>query len=75
MNNQELLNAAKQVGTLIFGVFVARGYLTHNQASTVMTDLGVVIPALGSLGTIGWSIYSHWNMVKVPEVTAPAAKK
>lgn len=67
MNNQELLNALKQFGTFAFAMFVMRGYLTHDQATTLMTDLTIIIPAFGSMGTIGWSIYSHWNMVKAPE--------
>lgn len=67
MNNQELLNLVKQCGTFVFAIFVAHGYLTHDQATSLMGDLAVVIPALGSIGTIGWSVYSHWNMKKVPE--------
>ena len=72
MNGQEKLNALKQIGTFAFAFFVARGYLTHDQSTAILSDLAVMLPAAGSLCTIGWSIYGHWNMVKVPEKSAPA---
>jgi hypothetical protein len=67
MNSQESLNALKQLGTFVFAILVMRGYLTHDQSTAILGDLYVIVPALGSLGTIGWSIYAHWNMKKVPE--------
>jgi hypothetical protein len=67
MNNQEILNALKQLGTFAFAFMVARGYLTHDQSTALLNDLSVIIPAIGGLCTMGWSIYSHWNMKKVPQ--------
>lgn len=71
MNNQEIMNAVRQVLTLAFGLLTMRGIMTADQASTLVTDFGVIVPALCSIGSVGWSIYAHWNMVKVPETSAP----
>jgi uncharacterized membrane protein YebE (DUF533 family) len=72
MNNQEILNLVKQVLTLASGILVARGLLTEGQAQSALSDIAVIAPAAAGLGSIGWSVYAHWNMVKVPEKSAPA---
>lgn len=66
MNNQETLNTLKQLATFAAGVLVMRGYLTHDQAYSLVTDLFVIIPAIAGLASIGSSMYAHWNMKKVP---------
>lgn len=67
MNSQEALNLLKQLLTLGGGVLAGAGWVSESQASTISSDLAIAIPALVSLGSIAWSVYSHWNMVKVPE--------
>lgn len=67
MNTQEILNTLKIVGSTLFGILAMHGYMTTDQASAIMGDLTVAVPALLSLGTMAWSIYAHWNMKKVPE--------
>lgn len=67
MNTQEVLNTLKIVGSTLFGVLAMHGYMTKDQASALMADLSTIVPALISAGGIAWSIYSHWNMKKVPE--------
>lgn len=67
MNTQEILNALKIVGGVAFAMAAQYGIMTKDQATAIMTDLQIIVPALLSLGAVGWSIYAHWNMKKVPE--------
>ena len=71
MNNEEVMNAVRQFLTLAFGLLTMRGIMTADQASTLITDFAVIVPAACSVGSVGWSIYAHWNMVKVPEKSVP----
>lgn len=74
MNTQELLNILKIVGSTLFGMLAMHGYMTTAQASAIMGDLTIAVPALLSAGTMAWSIYAHWNMKKVPENSVAIAK-
>lgn len=67
MNTQEMLNVLKILGATMFGVLAMHGYMSQEQASAIMGDLTIAVPALLSAGTMAWSIYAHWNMKKVPE--------
>lgn len=67
MNNQEKLNLLKQILTFASGILVARGIISDGQASNAISDIAVIVPALSGLCSIIWSVYSHWNMKKVPE--------
>lgn len=68
MNAQEIKNAVSIFAAMFGGILA-----THNidisaaQWSQIASEMSVVIPALASLGSIGYSIYSHWNMKRVPE--------
>lgn len=67
MNTQEILNVLKICGATLFGILAMHGYMTQDQASVIMGDLTIAVPALLSAGSVGWSIYAHWNMKKVPD--------
>lgn len=67
MNSQEIMNLVRQLLTLLSGFAVGAGWLTHDQASTAIGDIFVIVPAAVSLGSVCWSVYAHWNMKKVPE--------
>lgn len=71
MTYQETMNLLRQIATLIGGMMTARGLMTADQATGIVTNLSTLVPAAISLGSIGWSVWSHWNMKKVP-VTAVA---
>lgn len=69
MNTQEKLNLLRQILTLVGGLLAGAGVVTDATASTAINDIMVIIPAAVSLGSLVWSVYAHWNMVKVPEQT------
>jgi hypothetical protein len=76
MNPDEIKNLLQQAGTLLGMLLFARGLITHDQASAVVTDIGVVVPPLASLASIAWSVIDHWNKKKVDEnarIVPPAA--
>ena len=67
MNNQEQLNLLKQVLTMLGSLLTMYGVMNASQASALSAAVTVAAPALVTIGSIAWSIYSHWNMKKVPE--------
>lgn len=67
MNGQETMNLVRQLLTFVFSYATARGVVTSDQAQSLVTNAMVIIPALGTIASIGWSVYAHWNMKKVPE--------
>jgi len=71
MNSDASLNLLKQLLTLVGGILATAGLLTASQMSELTQDIIVAVPALVSLGSIVWSVYSHFGMKKVP-VTATA---
>lgn len=75
MNSQEQLNALKQAMTCVFAVITALmpGLAASQNFSLIETGLLTAAPALLTLGSMGWSIYSHWNMKKVPETSTAIA--
>lgn len=76
MNSQEAFNLLKQLATLASGILVSRGVIDHDQATSLVSDVSVIVPAFVGLCSIAWSVYAHWNMKKVPEtsvaVSAPS---
>jgi len=68
-NNDETMNAVKQFLTMFFSMLtIAVPALANSQQySLLTTGIMTTVPALFTLGSIAWSIYSHWNMKKVPE--------
>lgn len=75
MNTQALLSLLKICGATFFGVLATAGYLSHDQASTLISDLETIIPAALSLASIAASAYSHYNMKKVPVNSVAIAKE
>ena len=67
MNNEEKLNLLKQLLTMAGAMGVTFGLLTQSQSSALAGAISVAAPALVTIGSIAWSIYSHWNMKRVPE--------
>jgi len=67
MNSQETMNLVRQLLTFFFSVLATKGIVTSDQASALVTNISVIIPAIGVICSIGWSVYAHWNMKKVPE--------
>lgn len=70
MNPEAMLSLFRQVVTLVSGYFVGKGMISGADSTTLVS-------ALVSLASVGWSIYSHFGMKKVPEaakvVVAPGA--
>jgi hypothetical protein len=69
MNSQETMNMVKQILTMIFSALtvLAPGLATSQQYSLLTTSIITAVPALATAGSIIWSIYTHWNMKKVPD--------
>jgi len=80
MNSQEIMNLVRQLLTFFFSVLATKGIVTSDQASALVTNISVIIPAIGVICSISWSVYAHWNQKKVPEdslnipKTPPAVK-
>ena len=60
MNGDEIANMVKQVLTLLLSSAGASAYVSGNDAVAIATGAG-------ALASVGWSVYAHWNMKKVPE--------
>jgi len=60
------MSLVRQALTLISGIMTGAGVVTAQQASIVVGDIMVIVPAVISLGSVGWSIYAHFGMRKVP---------
>lgn len=68
MNAQEIKNVAALISVFFGGIFAAHGATVSTaQITSFITDLSVAIPALISAGGAIYSVYTHWNMKKVPE--------
>lgn len=68
MNAQEIKNVAALISVFFGGIFAAHGATVSTaQITSFLTDLSVAIPALVSAGGAIYSVYTHWNMKKVPE--------
>lgn len=67
MNSDEIKNAASIGVGIICAGLVGAGYMTADQSKALLTDLPILLPALGTVGAVIASVYSHWNMKKVPE--------
>jgi hypothetical protein len=67
MNPQELMSAVRKLLIMCLTALATKLHLDGSFAPALATDLL-------DLATIGWGIYAHWNMVKVPE-TLPSARK
>lgn len=69
MNSQETMNAVRQGLTSIFSMLtiLVPSLAVSQSYSLITTGILTAIPALFTLGSIGSSIYAHWNMKKVPD--------
>jgi len=67
MNQDEKLNALKQMLTMIGSLATMAGILTSGQVSELTSAVCIAAPALLTISSVLWSVYSHWNMAKVPE--------
>lgn len=74
MNSNALMVILKMSLTTLFGILATLGYLSHDQATSIMTDLNAIVPAVASLATIGFALYNNWNMKKVPKDSIAIAK-
>jgi uncharacterized membrane protein YebE (DUF533 family) len=66
MNSDEVLNLVKQLLTLGSGIAIGARLLTAEQAASLINDIFVIIPAVMGAVSVVWSVYSHWQMKKVP---------
>jgi hypothetical protein len=66
MNSDEILNLIKQLLTLGSGIAIGARLLTAEQATSLINDIFVIIPAMMGAVSVVWSVYSHWQMKKVP---------
>jgi hypothetical protein len=69
VNSQEKMNVLKQVLTFAFAYVAGKGWITFDQATALVNDIVQCAPYLLGAGSIFWSAWSHWNMVKVQEKT------
>lgn len=69
MNSQEKMNLLRQMLTLLGGMFAGAAGINAAQVSSAVNDIMVIVPAAVSLGSLAWSMYAHWNMVKVSDKT------
>jgi hypothetical protein len=67
MNSSELGNLLRIGLAIVFGILAEHGYMSKDQSTALVTDFVTIAPTLCGIATIFWSIYSHWNMKKVPE--------
>lgn len=70
MNSQEKMNLLRQVLTLVGGLLAGAGVISASQSATLTNDVITIVPAAVSIGSLAWSVYAHWNMVKVHEKTS-----
>jgi hypothetical protein len=61
MNPDELGNLGKQTATFLLS-FVSGITASADQKTAIAAGIGALV-------SVCWSIYSHWNMKKVPETT------
>lgn len=69
MNSQEQMNLIRQLLTLVGGLAVMYGLMTAEQESALIAAAMTGIPTLVTIGSVLWSVYEHWNQIKVPEET------
>jgi len=69
MNTQANLSLLRQILTVLGGLLAGYGIGNPDQWGHVVNDVMVIIPAAVSLGSIVWSVYAHYEQVKVPEHT------
>jgi hypothetical protein len=69
MNSQERMNLVRQIATMVCSMLTMAGVLTASQSSQLVQAIVVIVPALMTFGSIAWSVYAHWNQVKVSEKT------
>ena len=74
-NTDEQMNAVKQFLTLFFGMLTGMmpGLATSQQYTALTTAIITAVPALISIGSVAWSIYTHWRMKKVPQNSTAVA--
>lgn len=71
MNPSEANNAIT-LGVAVFGPILARWGV---DSSTIGSLAAGAVTAAPAIGAALWGIYSHWNMVKVPETATIVPKK
>ncbi|MDE2020576.1 MAG: hypothetical protein KGJ13_09595 [Patescibacteria group bacterium] len=74
MNKDELKNLLSIISAVVGGYLTQRGLASHEQVTQAASDISTIAPAIVSLCGIGYSIYSHWNMKKVPETHVMVAQ-
>jgi hypothetical protein len=60
MNADEIGNIVRQLCTFFLSGSAAAAYVSGSQATAIAGGLAAI-------ASVGWSIYAHWNMKKVPE--------
>lgn len=60
MNKDEVISLVTHLVTLGLGSAASAGYVSGSDATTIGG-------AIGALAGVGYGVYLHWNMKKVPE--------
>jgi uncharacterized membrane protein YebE (DUF533 family) len=60
MNSDEIGSLVRQVATFALSSFAGGAYMSGSQATAI-------VGGLAAAASVGYSIYAHWNMKKVPE--------
>lgn len=60
MNPDSALSLVRQLATMVAAYLVGKGVITGADSVTLVS-------ALVGVASVGWSVYSHWGMVKVAE--------
>ena len=64
--SESTMNGVKQILTFGGAILTGLGITNVEQARTLTSELAVAIPALVSIGSVVWSIVTHYGQKKVP---------
>jgi hypothetical protein len=67
MNSQEIWSLIRTLLNVVGGILVTNHLAGASDVAQASTDMMTIGPALVSLCSIGYGVYAHWNMKKVPE--------
>lgn len=61
MNTESILNFVRQVLTFVGGIFVAKGTISSDTLTDVVTNLSTVVGGIIALVSTWWSLKSKTN--------------
>lgn len=67
MNKEQILGLARAVGSLVLGYLAGKGWITTEQASTLMNLASQAAPILGAIGLIIYGVYKKRDAAVVQQ--------